>query len=130
MDLAYAPPYSEAMDAIVHAANVIRNKIEGLAHGVSPVEMREKMESDEEFLFVDCRSNDAFTAQTIRDRRTVNVPLDDMRSKLDQLPRDREIILFCNTSITAYVAERMLRNLGYEDVKFLDGSIRAWPYDL
>jgi len=60
----------------------------------------------------------------------VNVPLDDMRSKLDQLPRDREIILFCNTSITAYVAERMLRNLGYEDVKFLDGSIRAWPYDL
>lgn len=130
MDLAYAPPYSEVMDAIVHAANVIRNKIDGLAHGVSPVEMREKLESDEEFLFVDCRPNDAFTAQTIRDRRTVNVPLDNMRSMLDQLPRDREIILFCNTSITAYVAERMLRNLGYEDVKFLDGSIRAWPYAL
>ena len=128
LDLAYAPPYSEAMDAIAHAANVIRNKVDGLAHGVPPLEMKAKLESDEDFVFVDCRGQPAFEEQTIGNERTKNIPLVEMKRRLSELPRDKEIILFCNTSVNAYNAERVLRSLGYEDVKFVDGSLKAWPF--
>jgi NADPH-dependent 2,4-dienoyl-CoA reductase/sulfur reductase-like enzyme/rhodanese-related sulfurtransferase len=130
LDLAYAPVYSEAMDAIAHAANVIRNKVDGLAHGVPPVEMKRKLESDEDFAFVDCRGQPAFEEQTIGNERTKNIPLVEMKSRLSELPRDEEIIFFCNTSVNAYIAERVLRSLGYEDVKFVDGSLEAWPFPL
>ncbi len=130
LDLAYAPVYSEAMDAIAHAANVIRNKVDGLAHGVPPVEMKRKLESDEDFVFVDCRDQPAFEEQTIGNERTKNIPLVEMKRRLSELPRDEEIIFFCNTGVNAYIAERVLRSLGYEDVKFVDGSLEAWPFPL
>ncbi len=130
LDLAYAPPFSQAIDAIAHAANVVRNKMDGLAHGVSPVEMKGRLESDDDFMFVDCRGRASFEAETITDRRTVNISMDELLERLEGEPRDREIILFCNTSITAYRAERILKARGFKDVKFLDGSLRAWPYPL
>jgi NADPH-dependent 2,4-dienoyl-CoA reductase/sulfur reductase-like enzyme/rhodanese-related sulfurtransferase len=130
LDLAYAPPYSEAMDAVAHAANVIRNKVDGLAHGVSPVEMKRKLEGDGDFVFVDCRGRPAYEAETIKNHRTVNIPLDELKKGLGELPRDKEIIFFCNTSVWAYFAERITRSMGYEDVKFLDGSLNAWPFPI
>jgi len=130
LDLGYAPPYSEAMDAIAHAANVIRNKIDGLAHGVSLVEMKRKLESDEDFVFIDCRENTAYEEQTIKNERTRNIPLTDLKDRSDEVPKYKEIIFFCNTSVRAYKAERIMRSLGYGDVKFLEGSLNAWPYSL
>jgi NADPH-dependent 2,4-dienoyl-CoA reductase/sulfur reductase-like enzyme/rhodanese-related sulfurtransferase len=130
MDLAYAPPFNQAIDAIAHAANVVRNKMDGLAHGVSPVQMKRKLESDDDFLFVDCRGRADFEAETITDHRTVNISMEELLEKLDGETRDKEIILFCNTSITAYRAERILKARGFNDVKFLDGSLKAWPYPL
>ena len=104
--------------------------MDGIAHGVSPVDMKTKLEGEGDFLFVDCRERAAFEAETVTDRRTVNIPMGELLERLNGEPRDREIILFCNTSITAYKAERMLRSRGFRDVKFLDGSLRAWPYPL
>jgi len=62
MDLAYAPPFNQAIDAIAHAANVVRNKMDGMAHGVSSVDMKTKLEGEGDFLFVDCRERAAFEA--------------------------------------------------------------------
>jgi rhodanese-related sulfurtransferase len=130
LDLAYAPPYSEAMDAIIHSANIIRNKRDGLAHGISPLELKRKLESDEDFIFIDCRGRPAFEEKTIKNERTVNIPLYEAKKKYAELPKNKEIIIFCNTSVTAYFAERMLNSMGYKDVKFADGSLEAWPFHL
>ena len=128
LDLAYAPAYSTAIDAVAHAANVIRNKMDGLAHCISPVELKKKLDGDDDFLLVYCLDPDQYQDQVILDRRAVNLPLTQMRERYRELPKDKEIIIYCLTSITAYNMERFLRARGYTDVRFLDGSIMAWPY--
>ncbi len=128
LDLGYAPAYSTAIDAIAHAANVLRNKIQGLAHGVSPVELKSMLDSDEEFVLLDVRDRDEYEEQRFRDKRLVNIPVDELKTRYGELPKGKQIVTYCATSVRAYNAERTLRGLGFQDVEFLDGSIRAWPY--
>ena len=44
--------------------------------------------------------------------------------------KNKEIITYCHTSIRAYSAQLILDGMGFKDVKFLDGSWAAWPYEL
>ena len=128
LDLGYAPAYSTAIDAVAHAANVLRNKIQGLAHGITPVELRALLDSDTDFVLLDVRDRDEHRAQSFRDKRVLNIPVAELKSRYSELPMDKEIVIFCATSVRAYYAERELRGYGYERVKYLDGSIKAWPY--
>ena len=127
LDLGYAPPYSTAIDAVAHAANVLRNKIQGLAHGISATELKGKMARDDDFVLLDVRSRQEVEVRPFNDRRVVNIPIEELRSRLNELPR-KEVVIFCKTSVRAYDAERILRGIGFNDVKFLDGSLTAWPY--
>jgi len=128
LDLGYAPAYSTAIDALAHAANVLRNKIQGNAHGVTPLRLREMLDRDDDFVLLDVRAREEHIAQTFRDRRTVNVPVDELRERYSELPTDKMIVVFCATGVRAYIAERTLRGLGFSDVAFLDGCLKAWPY--
>jgi len=128
IDLGYAPAYSTAIDALAHAANVLRNKIQGIGHGVSSLELREKLDGDEDFVLLDVRRRDEYVAQTFKDGRTVNIPVEELRRRFTELPRDREIVTFCVIGVRAYDAERTLRGLGFGDVKFFEGSLEAWPF--
>jgi len=127
LDLGYAPPYSTAIDAVAHAANVLRNKTQGLAHGLPALELKEKLAGDGDFIILDVRSRKEVDANPFHDRRVVDIPVDELRTRLDDLPA-KEIIILCKTSVRAYDAERMLRGAGFMDVKFLDGGFTAWPY--
>ena len=129
LDLGYAPPYSTAIDPIAHAANIVRNKIDGLAHGISCVDLKKKMDGDGDFVLLDVRSEGEVRDQPLRDPRVTVIPVEELRDRADELSKDREIIAFCRTSVRAYEAERMLRGKGFNDVKFLDGSLNAWPYE-
>jgi len=55
-DLAYAPPFSTALDPLTHAANSLRNNVEGLMRTYSPMELKEKAERGEDFVLLDVRS--------------------------------------------------------------------------
>jgi NADPH-dependent 2,4-dienoyl-CoA reductase/sulfur reductase-like enzyme/rhodanese-related sulfurtransferase len=129
VDLAYAPPYSSAIDLVAVAANIISNKINGLAKGISPVEVKEKLDRGDDFLWLDVRSPDEFKAMRIEDERVKLIPLDRLHESLDSLPRDKEIIAFCEAGQRGYEAQRILHWGGFKDVKFMDGSIVAWPFD-
>lgn len=128
LDLGYAPPYSTAIDALAHAGNIIRNKMEGLCHGIKPLELKKKMDSGEGFILLDVRSPQECEVTPLQDRRVVNIPLNQIRSRFRELSKSSEIVIFCRTSVRAYEAERILRGKGYSNVKFLDGSLDAWPY--
>jgi NADPH-dependent 2,4-dienoyl-CoA reductase/sulfur reductase-like enzyme/rhodanese-related sulfurtransferase len=127
LDLGYAPPYSTAIDAVAHAANVIKNKTEGLAHGMPAAELVNKMAESEDFVILDVRSRQEVEALPFVDRRVVCIPIDELRSRLDELPR-KEIVVLCKTAVRAYDAERMLVGAGFKYGKFLDGGFAAWPY--
>jgi len=130
LDLGYAPPYSTAIDAVAHAANIVRNKIDGLARGISAPEFEAKLRSHDEFVMLDVRAKEEADVQSFNDPRTQLIPLDELRGRINEIPREKEIIALCRTSVRAYEAQRLLSNKGFSNVKFLDGSLEAWPYSL
>lgn len=128
LDLGYAPPYSTAIDAVAHTANIIRNKIHGLSHGVTPMDLKAKMEEEDDFVLLDVRTAEEVSETAFPDPRVINIPIGQLRNRLDELPNDKEIITFCRSGVRAYEAERALRGAGYRAVKFLEGSMAGWPY--
>jgi NADPH-dependent 2,4-dienoyl-CoA reductase/sulfur reductase-like enzyme/rhodanese-related sulfurtransferase len=130
IDLAYAPPFNSALDPLHNAANVIRNKQSGLARALSPVEVENKLKSGDDFILLDVRSPGEWLDYRIEAPQSKLLPLRELRQKLDKLPRDAEIVTFCHTSVRAYQAQRILDGAGFKDVKFMDGSIASWPYEI
>ncbi|MBD3181705.1 pyridine nucleotide-disulfide oxidoreductase [Candidatus Poribacteria bacterium] len=128
LDLCYAPPYSNAIDNIAHAANIIRNKMEGLAKSLSPIEVKSRIDSDEDFILLDVRTPPELHKAQIEDKRVKHIPLGKLRERIDELPRDKEIIAYCAISLRGYEAQRILDGYGFKDVKFMDGGIATWPY--
>ena len=130
IDLAYAPPFNSALDPLHNAANVIRNKRSGLARALSPVEVESKLKSGDDFILLDVRSPGEWLDYRIEAPQSKLMPLRELRQKLDKLPKDAEIVTFCHTSVRAYQAQRILDGAGFKDVKFMDGSIASWPYEI
>ncbi|MEJ2066868.1 MAG: FAD-dependent oxidoreductase [Deltaproteobacteria bacterium] len=130
VDLAYAPPYNSAMDPLHHAANVIRNKLSGYARALSPMEVKQKLDAGDDFIFLDVRSPEEFNISRLEAQQTQLLPLGDLRKKIDSFPSDAEIVIFCQTSVRAYQAQRILDGAGFTDVSFMEGSISAWPYEV
>ena len=130
LDLAYAPPYNSAMDPLHDAANVIRNKQSGYAKTLTPIEVKNKLENGDDFIFLDVRSPGEWKTCRIEATQARLLPLRELRAKLDVLPKDAEIVTFCQTSARAYQAQRILDGAGFKNTKFMDGSIGAWPYEI
>jgi len=126
-DLCYAPPYAAAMDNIITAANVARNKLDGLMVGVSSIEVHRMMEDGADFVFLDVRSPAEYEA--VRLLRSTLIPLGALRSRLDDLPRDKEIVTFCKVSLRGYEAALILKAAGFESVRVLDGGVVMWPFE-
>jgi len=125
-DLAYAPPYSPAMDNVITASDVVRNKMDGIAVGMSPVEVKRKIDAGEPLLLLDVRS--PAEVRQVAIPGAVNIPLGVLRERLHELPRDREIVCFCKISLRGYEAALIACAAGC-DAKFLDGGVAMWPYE-
>jgi len=130
LDLGYAPPYSSAVDPLAHAANVIDNKMNGIAKGLSPAQVKMKIDSGEDFVLLDVRSPQEVAAMALKNPRVVNIPLGKLRARLGELPADKEIVAFCKISLRGYEAQRILNGAGFRNVSFLDGGLAGWPYSL
>jgi NADPH-dependent 2,4-dienoyl-CoA reductase/sulfur reductase-like enzyme/rhodanese-related sulfurtransferase len=128
-DLSYAPPYNSAMDPLHNAANVIRNKLSGLAESLTPMEVEGKIQKGEKFILLDVRSNAEWQKNRIDAPQTKLIPLDELRQHMESLPKDAEIITLCQASVRAYQAQRILKGAGFKNVKFMDGSLGIWPYE-
>jgi NADPH-dependent 2,4-dienoyl-CoA reductase/sulfur reductase-like enzyme/rhodanese-related sulfurtransferase len=128
-DLAYAPPFSPAMDNIITTANIAENKLAGIGNAYTPFAVKEKIDSGEDFIFLDVRSPAEFDQMRIVDTRVKLIPLGQLRKRLEELPKDKEIIPFCKISLRGYEAERILVGEGFKKVKYLDGGIICWPFE-
>lgn len=129
IDLAYAPPFSPALDNIITAAHVMMNKLSGLARGVSPLYVKEKLDNNDDFILLDVRSPDEYNSIHIEHPNVKLIPLGKLREEAKNLPVDKEIIAFCKISLRGYEAQRILDGYGFKDVKFMDGGVLAWPFD-
>jgi NADPH-dependent 2,4-dienoyl-CoA reductase/sulfur reductase-like enzyme/rhodanese-related sulfurtransferase len=130
-DLGYAPPYSPAMDNIITAANIMRNKLDGIARSVTPAQVMERITRGDNFVLVDVRTPpELATDGRLPSDKVVHIPLGKLRDQAGNLPKDTEIIAFCKVSLRGYEAAKILEGLGFPDVKFMDGGIVMWPYEL
>ena len=130
LDLGYAPPYSTAVDIAAHGANILRNKLSGIAKAVTPMEVKAKIDRGDDFIWLDVRSPAEYQLKRIEDPRIRLIPLGMLRQRLNELPKDKETIIFCKISLRGYEAQTILDGEGYKDVKFMDGGIEAWPYEV
>ncbi len=126
-DLCYAPPYAPAMDNIITAANVARNKLDGRMAGVSSAEVHRMMNDKADFVLLDVRSPAEY--EQMRLPGATLIPLGALRGRLGELPKDKEIVAFCKVSLRGYEAALLLNTAGFEKVRVMDGGIAMWPFE-
>jgi NADPH-dependent 2,4-dienoyl-CoA reductase/sulfur reductase-like enzyme/rhodanese-related sulfurtransferase len=127
LDLTYAPPYSEAMDVLITAANALRNKLDGLLKGVTSLELHAAQEAGKAPILLDVRTPDEYRAGHIRGAKLI--PLVELRSRTDEVPKDKRVVIYCKTSLRAWEAYRFLVGRGQQNVELLEGGIAAWPFE-
>ncbi len=110
MELAYAPQYGSAKDPINMAGFVAGGMLRG-EHPQVDVEAVLAAPSDQRPFVVDVRTPQEFSADHIAG--AMNVPVDDLRSRLEEMPRDREIAVYCQVGQRGYLATRILRQRGF-----------------
>ncbi len=81
-------------------------------------------------VWLDVRTQREYDQLRIVDSRIKLIPLGRLRERIEELPRDMEIIAFCKISLRAYEAQRILQEHGFENVSFMDGGITAWPFHM
>ena len=128
-DLPYAPPFSLAIDHFITSAHIMQNKLKGRMTGISTTAVWEKIQRGEQPFFLDGRSPAEFEEMHLGIGEHL-IPLGALRSRLAELPADKnaEIICFCKISLRGYEAETILRAHGYTNVRVMEGGIMAWPY--
>lgn len=124
-DLVYAPPFSPAVDNLITAANILRNKIEGRMDGITPADVLAKLERGDNFTLLDVRS--PAELEMMRIEGTVNIPLGALRGRLDEIDRNKPVVAFCKISLRGYEAALILKKAGFADVQVMDGGILMWP---
>jgi rhodanese-related sulfurtransferase len=126
-DLCYAPPFSPAMDNILAAANVMRNKLDGRFIGITAEEVYNMNKEGKDFFFLDCRSPKEYEEMRITDATLI--PLGEIRNRLSDIPKNKPVVCFCKISLRGYEAALILNNAGYKDVRVMDGGVLMWPYE-
>jgi NADPH-dependent 2,4-dienoyl-CoA reductase/sulfur reductase-like enzyme/rhodanese-related sulfurtransferase len=126
-DLAYAPPYSPAMDNLITAANVVRNKLDGHLRGVLPAEVMRRLRARERLVLLDVRTPEEY--QAVHLPHSIQIPLGVLRDRAAELPRDCPIVTVCDIGLRAYEASLTLRAAGFEEVRVMEGGMAMWPFE-
>ncbi len=128
MDLAYAPPFSSAVDNLLVNGNVIGNELDGRAHSMNFWETVKRF-NDDKSLFVDLRSDSEFSKHPFECDNYYRIPIEELRARCNELPKDKDILLFCHLSTRGYEAQLILEREGFKNVYFIQGGIHFWPFD-
>lgn len=110
MELAYSPQYGSAKDPINMAGFVASGLLRG-DHPQEDVEAVLAAPAGERPFLLDVRTPQEFAGGHVPD--AVNIPVDDLRSRLGELPHDHEIAVYCQVGQRGYLATRILRQAGY-----------------
>jgi rhodanese-related sulfurtransferase len=118
---AYAPPYSSAKDPVNMAGFVAENI---LADRLKVFYWDELAGLMPESLLMDVRNPDEFSAGFIPG--AINIPLDDIRERLQEIPAHKKILIYCEAGLRGYLAQRILKQHGFDLVSNLSGGYVSW----
>ncbi len=121
LEQAYAPPYSSAKDPVNMAGYVAENILTGK---VKVVQWRDIANLDKDTLLVDVRTRDEYNLGSLPG--AINIPVDELRERLSELPKDKPIIVSCAIGLRGYLAYRILEQNGYTNIRNLSGGYKTW----
>ncbi len=121
LEQAYAPPYSSAKDPVNMVGYVADNILKGKVH---TIHWRGITELEKDAIIVDVRTPEEYNLGNIPG--AINIPVDELRIRLTELPKDRQIIVNCAIGLRGYLAYRILKQNGYADVMNLSGGYKIW----
>ncbi len=128
LDLCYAPPYAPAMDNIIVAANIIRNKLDALMEGICVKELMSLINTEKAPILLDVRNLSEL--EKVKIKGAVNIPLGQLRKRTTELDPKKPIAVFCKISLRGYEAALILKNAGFKDVKVIDGGVLMFPDEI
>ena len=121
VELSYAPPYSSAKDPVNYAGYVASNIMDGNVQTVQWHEIDELVNNGG--TLIDVREPGERNAGYVNG--SINIPLNDLRSRLSDLPNDATVYVTCQVGLRGYLASRILSEHGFQ-VKNLDGGWKTY----
>ena len=120
LELSYAPPFSSAKDPVNMAGYVAANILDGIAKPFYLEDLKSITSGD---LLLDVRTAGEFRAGHLPD--AVNIPVDELRCRLNELKQGQKIYIYCGIGLRGYVAQRILAQKGYDSLN-LSGGYTLW----
>ena len=118
LELCYAPTFSTAKDIVNHAGYVALNLLNGDFKQVNVDQVRELVENGSVIVDV----TERYEYENGHLKTAVNIPLSELRERINEIPRDVPVYLHCRTGQRSYNAVLALQNLGYQNVYNITGS--------
>ena len=124
LELCYAPPFSSAKDPVNVAGYVAANVLNG-SHEI--VSWRELQEIDPATVqLIDVRTAQEFELGSIRG--ALNIDVNTLRQRVGELDPAKPVIVYCQVGLRGYLAYRMLKQLGFKEVRNLTGGYKTWAW--
>lgn len=122
LEHAYAPPFSSAKDPIAIAGYTAANIING---SMPIIHWRELKDMDlSGTTLIDVRTADEYSLGTIRN--AVNIPVDELRERIHEIPADKPVIVFCAIGLRGYIALKILTGRNFKNVRNLSGGYKTY----
>lgn len=119
---AYAPPYASAKHTVNIAGYVGQNVLEGI---LKTKQWDEYLNSDKsQYVVVDVRTESEFEMGHVKG--ALNIPVSEMRNRLDEIPKDKTLLLYCAVGYNGYLASQILKANDYKEVYNLSGGYRLY----
>lgn len=121
LELSYAPPYSSAKDPVNLLGYVASNVLDGDVETIQWHEIEQI--ADNNGIFIDVREADELISGTISN--SINIPLNQLRERLNELPKEETLHVFCQVGQRGYLASQILKSNGFK-VKNLNGGYKLY----
>ena len=126
LEIAYSPPFASALDVVNAAGNTAENILNGLNRPIEPDEFARcfLQEESAECICLDVRgpANAAPFVERFGDR-WLNIPQETLNKRMDEVPKDKRLLLVCNSGVRSYEAMRQLDRAGIGNTVNVQGGV-------
>ena len=123
IDLAFTPPVSTPKDPVMYTGMALTNAIKN-SPLMTAVDMHRAIEDKDDIVIIDVRDAESYENEHLEN--AINIPLKDVRTRLDELDPNKRIAIYCNSGRTSYTAQRILLNRGFKEVYNLTGGLMSF----
>lgn len=92
-------------------------------HQISPEELKKKLDSNADVLLIDIRED---WERELFNIGGLHIPMGDIPAKLSEIPKDKEVVLYCEKGIRSTITIQRLETLGFRNLINLNGGMKAW----